>query len=155
MWILIFKQIYFDNLPDESKDDVLSFFHNEFWSDIYNHTTDRSGRLNSQVQVLYFLVGIGDFHIDSLWGNGRDFAIHGFIDKLTKFNTKLPEYNSVMHCIKDLIRGDGQQIFDVRVIFEDFIDMVCEGILFRVQDCVDDGFWLIIHNIFYIHQYIR
>ena len=120
---------------------MFSFFHNELWPDIDDHATNGSGRLDCQVQILYFLVSVGGFHVDSLRGNRRNFAIiHGFIDKLTGVNKNLPKYDSVMHCIKDVVGGDGENVLDIWVIFQDLVDMVCEGIPFRVQDGMDDGF---------------
>ena len=110
--------MYFNDLPDEPKDDVLSFLHDELWPDVDDHAADGPGGLDGQVQVLYFLVGVGGFHIDSFRGNGRNFAIiHGFIDEFTGIRENLPEDDSVMHCVKDLVGRDGQKVLDVRVIF--------------------------------------
>ncbi len=57
--------MYFDDLPDESQNDVLSLFQNEFGPHIHHHAPDGSGRLNRQVQVLDLEVGVHGLHVDS------------------------------------------------------------------------------------------
>ena len=64
----------------------------------------------------------------------------------------IPQDNSIFESIKDLLVGNGQSVFEVLIVLQNFIDMIGEGLLFRIEDCMDNG--LRMHKDKYIKRYI-
>ena len=72
---------YFDDLPDEAKDDVFSFFEDELGLDIDYHTSDCFSWFDCEVQILNFLVDNFGIDVDCCWRNGWDLTEDCVVDQ--------------------------------------------------------------------------
>ena len=130
---------------------MLSLFEDELGLQVDDHATDRSGRLDGQVEVLDLLVHVSSVQIDGLGGNGRYFSRNSLVYQFAKSEGQLPQDDAVQKRVEYVLHRDGQHGSDVLVAIEDRVDVVREGFLFGVEDGVDDSTY---HLVCYLHGFI-